>query len=123
MPNTFIPSQLGWTQTGSANGSQIVLGKDLTVGWEAAGFGKAGRPDILEKVVINLTNTVQNPDAKRGSISIDVADLMTVIEANPENAPSVFRFELRQMDVCDNGIAKKIMVLASQTYSPPPPPP
>lgn len=116
MPNTFNATQIGFTPPSSPQGSQVVIGKDITASWEAVGFGADGRPDVLGKVFIYLTSSGGTP-AQVGVISLDVAQLVSIIQANP-NAPTTFQFQMREFDVCDNGVAKKTMIIASQNYLP-----
>ncbi len=115
--NTFHPTQIGYTSTGFAGGSQFYIGRDLTSDWEAAGFGLRGRPDYVERVYINLTEVsgLAEPQ-RRGHMSIDVNSLSQVLAINP-NAPSTgFHFGLREVSICEDGVEKNMMVLASQTY-------
>lgn len=121
MANTFFPTQIGTTYTGSAAGSQIIIGRNVNSNFEAAGFGQNGRPDYLQNFEINITQ--KNGDEKlnrRGLVTIDVDSLMYYI--NNKYAPSSgIHFGVRELSVCevnDAGVAeeKSMLVLCSQTY-------
>lgn len=119
--NQTLSTQIGYTPSGSALGSTVVIGRDITSAWEAIGFGSQGRPDVLEKLNINLTS-LSGTITRKGVVSIDVASLVAVINANP-NAPATgFQFGFREVAVCEldaNGdsVEKLMMVISSQTYA------
>lgn len=115
MPNTLHPSQVSYTPTGSAYQSTVVIGRQIGATWEAIGFGAQGRPDYLERLVINLT-TPSGGLSQKGSITMDVGSIINVIAANPFAPASGFQISLREVLVCDAGTTKKMMILASQTY-------
>jgi len=121
MSSSIIPTQLGYTPPGSTNGSQLVLGKDVTVvNFEAVGLGKGGRPDILNTLIINITNDNQ----KVISISIAGTDMLTLMSKN-SNSPSNAIMKIKEAAICeqdDNGntAEKRILILASDSYDPAP---
>lgn len=121
MSNSIIPTQLGYTPPGSTNGSQLVLGKDVTiVDFEAVGLGEGGRPDILNTLIINITNAGQ----KVISISIDGRD-MTVLIARNANLPKNAVMTIKEAAICEqddagNTTEKRILILASDSYDPVP---
>lgn len=127
MPNVSYPTQFGYTITGSSYGSQIVIGRNIDSGWEAVGAGLQGRPDFVSRVIINLTDNLTSPPntpnvigtlGHWGDITLDVADLISVIEANP-NAPATMHLTLREFDVCDGSVPKKVMLIGCEPYLPP----
>lgn len=122
MPNTLHPTQIGYTPIGSAYQSTVTIGGNASPGtWEAIGFGQNGRPDYMERLVINLVSpsgVAPNQITRKGTCVLDVTQLIAIINGN-SNAPSTgFAFALREVDVCENGTAKKMVVFASQTYLP-----
>lgn len=114
----YYPTNVGYTPTGSAYGSQLYLGRNLATTWEAIGFGQVGRPDILERVYINLTQVsgVATP-TRVAQLSFNVADVQTIITANPNAAAAALTFQLREVDVCESSVAKKMLVLCSAPYT------
>lgn len=117
MPNTFHPTQIGYTPSGQAQQSILVLGKNVSASWQSIGFGPNGQPDIVEKIYINLTKTA-DPTTTIGTITLNVADLQSIIAGNSHATSAALTFGLREVDVCDNGTAKKMIILASATYLP-----
>jgi hypothetical protein len=129
MANTFHPTQIGFTPSGDKQTSQVVIGKDTRTNWEAIGFGPVGRPDVLEKLVINFTQVsgtapagmTPNPSF-RGKITIDVNEIVEIIKANPPLTVSGVDLRLREILVCvaendgDAGTEQKMLILASQPY-------
>lgn len=115
MPNTFFPTNIGYRPTG-ANGtagvSTFVMGKTQTGTFEGAGFGAQGRPDPLQVVEINLTSPNDGFPFQKGSIVINVEDLMNIV-----GGPSRYYMTLKEVTVCDGGTTKKAVVLMSQTYT------
>lgn len=119
MNPTFHPTQIGYTPTGSAYGSQVVIGRNMSAGnWEAIGFGAAGRPDPVERVYFNLSQiSGVNPAVQKATIAIDTKSLLNIITANP-NAPTTgFYFSFRELQVCDGGVLKAMAFLSSQPYT------
>lgn len=126
--STLHPTQIGTIPSGFIQTipSQVVIGRDVSIenpSYEAFGFGIGGRPDFIEKVVINLTKNTSADKTQNGTLtkfataSINVEDLITIVNSN-SNASSALSFTLKEVDVCDNGVAKKMIVLASDTYLP-----
>lgn len=121
MASSLYPPNIGFIPI-SGQGSTpqtptITLGRDVSVTWEAIGFGAGGRPDYIKTVIINLTdNTVIATPTKKAAISINVADVLTIIAGNTNATAAALTFKLREVDVCDDGTAKKMMILASATY-------
>lgn len=123
---TLYPTQIGTIPTGAyaTYPSQLVFGRDVSaVTANDVGFGQAGRPDFVEKMTIYLTRntssdkTINATLTNKSNLSINVEDLITISNAN-FNAPATFSFTLKEVDVCEGGIAKKMCVLGSQTYLP-----
>lgn len=131
MANTIVPSQLGYTAPNSTNGSQVFIGKDTLVSFEAIGLGQDGRPDYLEHLKINISRLVTQDESLSPqtvcSISINVNEVISII--SNENYPStnnvkdVLQLKLREFAVCEDtdgdGVAdeeKKVVMLASQSY-------
>lgn len=118
--NTLHPTQIGYTPTGNYNSvstsSTLYLGRNAGVTWEAIGFGQDGRPDYLENLVINLTQ-VGTPNQTIASIVMSVTGIQAIIAASPNAAAQALSLTLREVSVCDAGVAKKMIVLASPTYT------
>lgn len=121
--NPITPTQIGYVPYSSGNSlvSNLVFGRNTTGSWEAVGFGSQGRPDPLNQLAINLTDTRPSASISMpGIINIDVSDLLSVINAAGSQAPHQFSFKMREVAVCEenNGVSteKRMMVLASQTY-------
>jgi hypothetical protein len=126
---TFHPTQVGTIPSGFSQNqaSQVVIGRNVSIADntptpEAYGFGKSGRPDFIESFTINLTQNSSadkkiNTDlTNRAVIYMDVTDLVSIRESN-ENAPTRFDFTLKEVSICENGVEKKMVILASQTYA------
>ena len=117
MPNSIIPTQLGYTSPDSSLRSQLYLGKNVSVDFEAVGAGAGGRPDALAAVKIHLSQD----GTALGAIYLDVSDIIALKDAN-ENIPSELFLRLRQVSVCEineatgEGEEKNMVVLASATY-------
>lgn len=123
MASSLYPPNIGFIpisgQGGTIQTPTLTLGRDVSVTWEAVGFGGGGRPDYIKTVIINLTdNTVMTAPTKKAAISIDVADVLTIIASNANATTAALTLKLREVDVCDDGTAKKMMILASATYLP-----
>lgn len=116
IPYTFHPTNIGYTPTGYSAGSQIILGGNPSGSWEAIGLGQHGRPDYVERVLINLIQPsgVTTP-TRRAAISMNIVDLQTIITGRP-HAPVQFNFALKEVYVCEGGVTKAMAILASQTY-------
>jgi len=122
MASSLYPPNIGFIPlSGSSSTLQtptIMLGRDVSVTWDSIGFGDGGRPDYIKTVVINLTdNSVINTPVKKAAIAINIADVLTIIAGNTNATAAALTFKLREVDVCDNGTAKKMMILASSTYA------
>ena len=93
----MLPTQLGYTPPESTNGSQLVLGKDVTVvDFEAIGLGKGGRPDILNTLIINITYQ----DAKIMSLTIAGTDVVTLMGKN-SNIPKTVAMKIKEAAICE----------------------
>lgn len=116
---TSTPTQIGYIQSGVRGPiftpSEVVIGRDVTGSWEAAGFGAQGRPDALQKITINLSP--QDGLDLPGKIIIDVQDVLSIMDDN-DNAPDNMYFRLTEVSICESGVEKRMVVLASQTYLP-----
>lgn len=121
MANSFFPPQVGFIPTGlnsTRYNSSVVLGRNGNVQWEAVGFGADGRPDNLEYFNIYLTNVSGVNPAVRGAISMNVGDIQTIIDGNSNATAAALTFKLREVDVCDSSVAKKMIFLATEPYLP-----
>ena len=117
MNPTFSPTQIGYTPTGSAYGSQVIIGRNmLGTNWEAIGYGQAGRPDYVERVYVNLTLASGVAPAQKATLSFNVSDIQTIIQGSANANAAALTFQLREFDVCDSSTAKKVMILASVPY-------
>lgn len=129
MPNTVLPAQLGTVPfnpggSGSASNSQIVMGRDPTVTFEAVGLGAQGRPDYLQTVKINFSKAPSgsNTYKQMGSVSFDVADVYSFFTGNL-NVPQNLNIKFRQVSVCEvNDTTQEteeraMIILASQTFA------
>lgn len=119
MSNSFFPTQIGFIPTGTngtANTSTLYLGSNATTTWEAIGFGQNGRPDYLQTLYLNLTKLVAGVPTLVATISIDVADVQAIIAGDSNATAPALQIKMREVAVCDAGIAKKMIVLGSSTY-------
>lgn len=122
---TLFPTQIGYIPTGANQTlpSQINIGRDVATTSGTFGFGQAGRPDFIENFKIYLTKNTATDKTQNGTlttyatVSIDVQDLITVVAGNA-HAAAALNFTLREVDVCDGGTAKKMLILAGPTYLP-----
>lgn len=123
---TLYPSQIGTIESGSyaAHPSQLVFGRDVSAATSRdVGFGQGGRPDFIERVTIFLTKnnssdkTVNSNLTAYATVTINVEDLVSIVTSNP-NAGAALNLTLKEVDVCDAGVAKKMIILAGPTYSP-----
>ena len=123
---TLYPTQIGTIESGSyqTEPSQLFFGRNVSTPNTSAkdvGFGAAGRPDFIEKMNIFLTknpatNKLENGELEPiGNFILSSTGLAAIKTLRPR-APNVFVFELKEVDVCENGTPKKMMILASQTY-------
>ncbi len=120
MQNSILPTQVGFIPSGMhpTNGfqsSQLVFGKNITGGWQAVGFGIDGQPDVLQGLTINISSNQTVPVATPIVVRMRPEDIVAIILANP-NAPSDFNFTFKEVAICDGGIEKRMVVLASQVY-------
>ena len=123
MNNSVFPTQIGFIPTGKYNGtvntSTIIFGKNVGVTTSnGLGFGQNGAPDYAEKIIINLTErTALGVLSQKGSLIINVTDLTSIVAGNA-NASAGLDLTLKEIDVCDAGVAKKMIILAGATYLP-----
>lgn len=123
MTPSFYPPQIGFLPTGTADGvqvSSVFIGRS-SGSYEGIGYGQGGRPDYASFVQINLTNRVGAPGATQvitqyGSITLNVADLITAKAANTQ-VPTNLNLILKEVAVCESGVNRRMMVIASQTYA------
>ena len=128
MANSIVPSQIGSTPISSTNGSQIIFGRDLggngiTVDFEAIGLGVGGRPDILQKLKINLSTSTDGINyIKTVSIILDPSVILTLIAGNA-NVPKPLNMILKEVAICEenDGISseKRMVILGSDSYDAP----
>lgn len=121
MPS-FYPSNIGFLPTG-ANGvaqtSTLYFGRDIAATYDAIGFGAGGRPDYVSIVQIPLVQrAVDGTLTKQGTITLDVGAIVSGRASN-SNLPSNLNLVLKEVAVCDAGVAKRMMIVASQTYAEP----
>jgi hypothetical protein len=116
MNPTFFPTQIGYTPTGSAYGSQVVIGRNLGSPWEAIGFGVQGRPDYVERVYINITQASGVTPARQATVALDVQSLLSIMAQRPLAPTTGFYFSFREYLVCDQGDTKAALFLSSQAY-------
>lgn len=114
MPNSILPTQIGYTPPNSQQGSTVVLGRDMGNGvqFEAIGIGATARPDVLEAIIINLTNASDNK--KIASIIFDVNDIIALMTANT-NISTPLSFKLTEVAVCDSEQGEMNMVILAST--------
>lgn len=126
MPQSIIPTQIGSTPHSSSTTSKVVIGRDETLTWEAAGIGENGRPDNLEFLIINITNFNAGAKTKVAQILLNVGDIMSIFNLNPKTVPAMIDMRIREVSCCEindqTGEAeeRKMMIVASQTYAAPP---
>lgn len=121
MSNTFHPTQIGSIPSGTNRDSRLIIGRNPNISWEAPGFGPGGRPDSLQQFQIFLT---ANSGDQMGyqttplaaTVLIDARQMFNVISTNPYAPQTGFFFAMREVSVCEAGVEKKMMILASQTY-------
>lgn len=120
MSTTFYPTQIGYVPTGNASGpliSSVTIGRTITGSFDGIGFGKQGRPDYLQDMIINLANRATDGTlTQKGTITLNVGDLIAAKVTNP-NVPTNLNLTLREVSVCDSGVTKKMIILGSQPYS------
>ena len=116
---TILPTQVGYTMSGQ-NGtsqSQVMIGKDLALSWDAIGFGPNGRPDLVENVKFNLTLISGSiPPQKAATISFASADIFTIV-SNAQTLTLPLALTLVEVIICNNGQSGRMMVLGSQPYT------
>lgn len=122
MPSSFFPTQIGFLPTG-ANGtaqtSTLYFGRDTNATYDAVGFGQGGRPDYVSIIQIPLVQRAGDGTlTKKGTITLDVAAIVSGANAN-SNMPTNLNLVLQEVAVCDNGTAKRMMIIGSQTYAAP----
>jgi len=119
MATTIIPSQLGYTAPNTASRSQIYLGKNFNVEFEAVGIGNDGRPDELQALKIHLSQA----GVPLGAIYLDVTDIIALKATNPAIPSEVF-LKLTEVSLCEvNDVTgeteeKRMIILGSPSYDP-----
>jgi hypothetical protein len=116
MPNSIIPTQLGYTAPKSSLRSQVFIGKNTSVDFEAVGLGEGGRPDELQalKIYLNSLNS-----EKKCVLHFDISDVETLLESQNFNE---FFLKIREVSVCqinddtDESEEKKMLILGSEPY-------
>lgn len=121
MSTTFFPTQIGYIPTGNAAGvlvSSVTIGRTITGAYDGIGFGKQGRPDYVEDLVINFTSRATDGTlTQKGAITLNVGDIIAA-KATNANVPTNLNLTLREVSVCSAGQAKKMIIIGSQVYSP-----
>lgn len=117
----LFPAQIGFIPKKEGQKSEIIIGKDVSVEYEAIGFGADARPEELNSLTINISDGSVTPSVKKLSIKIDIADVLAIIAANP-SVPSNLTVSLKEASVCEvvgeETVEKRMLILASQTYLP-----
>lgn len=117
MNPTFSPTQIGYTPTGSAYGSQVVIGRNMNTTWDAIGYGQAGRPDYVERIYLNITQASGVAPVQKAQVVLDVKSLLNILAARPLAPTTGFYFAFREYLVCNNGVTQGAVFLSSQPYS------
>lgn len=122
MSNSFFPTQIGFIPPsgGSHTGynvSTVVLGGNAGTTWEAVAFGAAGRPDYLETLYINLSKQTNGVPTRIASISLNVSGVQAIIAADSNAGAAALNMQIREVAVCQSGVAKKMLVICSQPYT------
>lgn len=122
MANTLYPTNIGFLPTG-VNGtvgvSSVFIGRATSGSFEGVGFGAGGRPDYAQTVQINLTQRAGDGTlTQKGSITLNVADIIAAKTAN-SNLPDNLNLTLREVAVCDGGVNKRMLIVASAPYAAP----
>jgi hypothetical protein len=112
---TIYPTQIGYVPTG-VNGtvgiSSVTIGRTITGSYEGIGFGQDGRPDYLNLLQINLANKIGTVITQKGTITINVADIMAIA-----GVPANLNLTLKEVTVCNAGATNKMIILGSQLYT------
>ncbi len=112
---TIYPTQIGYQPTG-VNGvdatSSLIFGRTNTGTYEGIGFGQGGRPDLLQVLEVNLISPNDGFPFQKGTIVMNVEDLMNIA-----GGPSRYFMSFKEVTVCEDGATKKMVILASQTYT------
>ncbi len=109
---TIYPTQIGYQPASYQGISSVTIGRTITGTYEGIGFGADGRPDYLNFLQINLANKVGAVITQKGTITMNVADLMAIA-----GLPTNLNMTLKEVTVCELGVSKKMVILASQTYT------
>jgi hypothetical protein len=116
MANTITPSQIGYNAPGSRNRSEIYLGRNTNVEFEAIGLGKNYRPDELQALKIHISRN----NKSEGAIYIDIEDILNIKQQNAIN--SELFLKLREASVCvinentGESEEKKIIILSTEPF-------
>ena len=121
MSSTFYPTQIGTIVSGSNRDGRLIFGRDPNATWEAAAFGPGGRPGGLQQFQINLMSNscaqlAYSTTPLVATILMDASSMYNVLMTNPYAPQTGFYFSMRELSVCEDGVEKKMMMLASQTY-------
>jgi hypothetical protein len=122
MPNSALPSMLGFVPSGINNQhAELIVGKS-SAGWEGFGFGPGGRPDIAEKLTFYITKTTPgSPPYLIGTVSMTATGLAAIASANV-NFPSNLTLNLTEVATCEtdaggNTTEMRRVALLSQAYA------
>lgn len=114
--NSIYASQIGFTQTGSAYGSTLTIGRTVSGTFEGIGFGQQGRPDYAGVVAINLTQAVGDGTLNQmGTITLNVGDILAQMALRSQ-FPGNLNLVLKEVLVCESNVTKAMMIIGSQTY-------
>jgi len=119
MSNSFLATQIGYQPTG-VNGtpktSTLFFGRTVSGSnsYDGPGLGAGGRPDYLQNLVINIARGPQSTN-QWGTVTLNVEDLVKIARNNSE-FPDNLNLTFKEIAVCEDGVEKSIVVLASQTF-------
>lgn len=102
MSTKLYPLPLGFDN--STN--KVVIGKNQAATWEAIGFAEEGRPGVLKILQINVSDGTN----LKATINLDVTDLTSL------NLTSSKTLKFREISVCQDGVEKKMLVIATEPY-------
>ena len=119
MPNSIVPTQIGQTSPDSPLRSQVYIGRNVSVSFEAIGIGDGGRPDELQALKIYISKD----GVKYGAIHFDVEDIADLFTDIPDLLSEELFLKPVKVSVCEvnettgEGEEKQMVVLGSKTYA------
>jgi hypothetical protein len=113
--STIAPTQVGYIPpppSGTAGTSTYVVGRMVSGSYEGVGLGAGGRPDYVQVIQFNLAQRGSDGAlSQKGTVTMNANDLVAIA-----GLPTNLNLTLREVDVCDNGVARKLVILASEPY-------